>query len=213
MAHRVVFTFIRHGATLSNERQEYQGWLDPPLLVKERERLNSIRHHFRTPDLVFSSDLKRCEATASLLFPNVHIEKSAQLRELHFGDFEGKCYEQLQHVPEYRQWIDHFGTAPPNGESFDTFTTRLEKGFAHILTQLTDDVTDVAIVTHGGVIRYFLATYAPIARSFWEWSVPLGGGYQLKTTTERLKEGERCISLSEVPLTAKHDGLQNNITT
>ncbi len=213
MVHCVVFTFIRHGATLSNERREYQGWLDPPLLVKERERLKAIRHRFRAPDLVFSSDLKRCHETASLLFPKHRIETTTYLRELHFGDFEGKRYEQLQHLSEYRHWIDHFRTAPPNGESFDTFTARLEKGFAHISTQLTDDVTDVAVVTHGGVIRYFLETYAPISKSFWEWSIPLGGGYQLKTTMEKLKEGERCISLSEVPLTEKHNGYKNNITT
>ena len=37
----------------------------------------------------------------------------------------------------------------------------------------------VAIVTHGGVIRYLLSKLVPEKRDFWEWKVPHGQGFEL----------------------------------
>lgn len=207
MAHTVALTLIRHGATINNERNMYQGWLDTPLLPRETERLHRLKSSYPKPDRVLSSDLPRCLETASILFPHHRIEANANFRELHFGDFEGKSYEQLKNNQSYQNWLnDPFLHPPSNGESFRMFTNRLQKGWDSLHRKFTDRVDEIAIVTHGGVIRYYLENYAPNKKTFWKWTVPLGGGYRLVTTKERLRRGERCISLSEVPLTAKQNG-------
>lgn len=207
MAHIVALTFIRHGATINNERHVYQGWLDTPLLPSEIERLCRLRSSYPKPDFVLSSDLTRCLETAHALFPHHPIEAIEHLRELHFGEFEGKSYAQLKHDRAYQNWLrDPYVHSPTRGESWATFTERLQKGWNQLQTTLTEQTQEVVIVTHGGVIRYYLEKYAPFKQAFWEWTVPLGGGYRLLTTQERVRRNERCISLSEVPLMEKQNG-------
>lgn len=207
MDDRVAITLIRHGATVNNKKQVYQGWLDAPLLASEKKRIKQLKEKFPKPQKVLSSDLLRCVETARLLFPHHHVETSTLLRELNFGDFEGKHYEQLKHDRAYQAWIDsEFQTPPPNGESFQMFTSRLQQFWEHFYLKLTSELHEIAVVSHGGVIRHFLVHYAPVEKSFWEWSVPLAGGYRLVTTKERLRRKKRCISLSEVPLTEKQNG-------
>lgn len=207
MADRVAVTLIRHGATVSNEKQVYQGWLNTPLLPSEKERIKQIRNEFPKPQKVFSSDLVRSIETARLLFPTHEIETSLLLRELHFGDFEGKTYEQLKQNRTYQKWMDSgFQIPPPNGESYQMFAARLKTFWERLYQAFTMDVNEIAVVTHSGVIRHFLVHFAPLEKSFWEWRVPFAGGYRLVTTKERLRRKERCISYSEVPLTEKQNG-------
>lgn len=207
MADRVAITFIRHGATVNNEKQVYQGWLDAPLLEREKARIQAMKSQFPKPQKVFSSDLVRSLDTARLLFPEHEIETTMLLRELHFGDFEGKAYEQLKHNQAYQKWMEsEFQIPPPNGESFQKFAMRLQTFWERLSQEFSPHISEIAIVTHSGVIRHFLVHFAPIEKSFWEWRVPLAGGYRLVTTKERLRRKERCISFSEVPLTEKQNG-------
>lgn len=207
MAHPVALTLIRHGKTFNNERNVYQGWLDSPLLPDEIERLERLSSFYPKPDRILSSDLQRCADTAKRLFPDQRIELNANFRELHFGDFEGKSHEQLKNNPAYQNWLkDPYGYAPANGESWERFARRLQKEWQLLHAKYTPAVNEIAIFTHGGVIRFYLERFAPIQKSFWEWQIPFGGGYRLVTTKERLRRNERCTSLSEVPLTEKRNG-------
>ena len=66
----------------------------------------------------------------------------------------------------------------------------------------------MAIVTHGGVIRYLLSTYGSIEkRDFWEWKVSHGNGFELVwASKDAFRRGDRCTLLREVPLTENPTG-------
>lgn len=205
----VAIALFRHGMTAENKRRAYVGWTDSPLMPGQV--FSEIPENF---DRVYTSDLVRCRETANLLFPKKTAEVLPELREMSFGDWEGKTYEQLKHDTIYQKWLDDpFSISPPNGESFSAFSRRVQKGWAEMTTNMLEQrVRTSALVTHGGVIRYLLSSYSPEQKDFWEWSIPYGRGYQLTCSSERLRRGERCISLQEVPLMGKQNGSGSNIS-
>lgn len=211
MADFVVVTLLRHGLTDENIRRAYIGWLDSPLHSSGIETIHDLRknitHELEKNELIFTSDLQRCKQTAAILF-STPAKELAGLREIHFGDWEGKTYDQLQADKAYRQWLhDFFTQKPPNGEHTKDFFQRVELAWTDIRqTVLASGAGHVAIVTHGGVIRYLLSEYGVPCRAFWKWHVPHGGGYQLVWSRDKFEEGCRCISLREVPLTENVNG-------
>lgn len=203
MADGLAITLIRHGMTQENKEKRYIGHTDVPLAEEEKTRLlQADLPLFKPVDLLVSSDLLRCKETRELLFQNYDGDKyeMAQWREIHFGDWEGKTFFELKEIKEYRQWLSSpLTAAPPNGESYKAFCRRMEEAIEQtILLAEHANAKHVAVITHGGPIRYVLERYAPQERPFWEWDVPFGGGFTLQSTLERWKEKKRCISLSEV---------------
>ncbi len=72
---------------------------------------------------------------------------------------------------------------------------------------LGKEFENIAIVTHGGVIRELLVRYAPEEKLFWDWKIPHAGGYQLVWDNQDLwRRGERCTSLQVVPIMEKQNG-------
>ncbi|WP_042463895.1 histidine phosphatase family protein [Neobacillus dielmonensis] len=202
MDDRVVIALFRHGLTEANKRKAYLGWSNSPLY--EEDQLFSTKEY----ESYFCSDLDRCVLTAQRLFhgPDFHIMK--ELREMNFGDWEGKTYEELKEAESYRRWLSNpFHKGPPNGESFGQFTARVNVGWNRIVTEVMDqNLQSCALVTHGGVIKYLLSAFAPVEREFWSWNTPHHLGFELSFTRNSLRRGERCTLLQEVPLTANGPG-------
>jgi alpha-ribazole phosphatase len=199
----LAITLIRHGMTPENKAKRYIGHTDAPLAEQEKMRLlQADLQLFQPVDLLVSSDLLRCRQTCELLFRNYCGVKHemAQWREMHFGDWEGKTFLELKEIKEYQQWLNSpLSAVPPNGEGYQQFQARVEQALEQTIALAEKtSAKHVAVVTHGGPIRYVLAHYAPQERSFWEWIVPFGGGFTLQSTLKRWKEKKRCISLSEV---------------
>ncbi|WP_239094226.1 histidine phosphatase family protein [Bacillus sp. B15-48] len=207
----MVITLLRHGMTKDNKRGAYLGWSDSPLCQEEKDKLKNSR---LKAELIFTSDLGRCIDTAKLLFPKKAPRLVSEFRELHFGEWEGKTYNELKHNPDYKNWLANFHTTkPPNGESYIEFVSRIERGWENVCQTLSNlDQKRAVIITHGGVIRYMLSKYAPIQRDFWDWQVPHGTGYELLWKNDGWRRKERCTLLQEVPLTAKQIG-SGSITT
>ncbi|WP_017435333.1 histidine phosphatase family protein [Saccharococcus caldoxylosilyticus] len=211
MVYYLAITFIRHGMTPENEARRYIGHTDVPLAGQEKTRLLQADLQFFKPvNLLVSSDLLRCRQTCERLFRNYCGAKCEmeQWREINFGDWEGKTFPELKEIKEYQQWLHSpFSVAPPNGESYKAFCRRVEEALEQtILLAEQTNARHVAVVTHGGPIRYVLERYAPVERPFWEWAVPFGGGFTLQSTLERWKEKKRCISLSEVLFKENENG-------
>lgn len=204
----MVITLFRHGLTEGNKRKAYMGWNDSPLSEEAVTKLMKYNLDEKGYDLFISSDLNRCIETLKLLFPHVVPETVEELREIHFGDFQGKTYEDLKEDKGYQLWMkDMFSHTPPNGESFDLFSKRVDKGWEKIVHQVLENgVRNPFIVTHGGVIKYLLSQYAPDNKEFWEWGITHANGYKLQFNLEQLRRGGRCISLQEVRLTEKENG-------
>ncbi|KON85709.1 hypothetical protein AF332_01935 [Sporosarcina globispora] len=201
----VAVALFRHGLTEANKSHAYLGWTDSSLCPEHRDRLAAASQGYR---MIFTSDLGRCKKTSAILFPDRSIESCPEWREMHFGEWEGRTFQELKDNIAYQKWLeDPFSGAPPGGESFSAFTARVDKAWQNLTDKLLrEDTSDSAVITHGGVIRYLLGKYAPEKKEFWEWQIQFGRGYELRWTREKFRRGERCISLQEAPLTGNHDG-------
>lgn len=204
MDHGLVITLFRHGITEANKRREYLGWTDSPLLQEEQEKWVEANY-----EVVYCSDLPRCEKTAALLFPKITPISMVELREMNFGDWEGKTYQDLVDEPSYRDFLDRpFEASPPNGESFSVFSARVQRGWNHIVEDINErGIRRAAVITHGGVIRSILSKLAVENKEFWDWDVPHSRGYQFAwESIQSARRGERCTSLQVVVTTAKQNG-------
>ncbi|GHH96833.1 histidine phosphatase family protein [Neobacillus kokaensis] len=199
----VVIALFRHGVTEANKRRAYLGWSDSPL-CPEAKSLSPKKDY----GAYFSSDLARCAETAQFMFPNTSPVYLQEFREMSFGEWEGKTYEDLKDHKLYRHWLSEpFRYNPPNGESFQEFTSRVDAGWKTLTTAIfSKNIHRCAVITHGGVIRYLLTAYAQEVKDFWDWNIPHDAGVELTFSREGLRRGERCILLQEVPLTAKELG-------
>lgn len=196
MANHHHLYLIRHLPTAGNLKKQYIGWTDEPIVQVEDEesyQLAGMEHR-----IVYGSDLLRAKESARLFVPDAQFQGDARFRECHFGDFEGKTYAELEEDSDYRNWLDHpLEYAPRGGERLVDVERRL-------LEALLELPSGSIVVTHGGPIRIALTKFSPIPHDFWSWHVPHGSLWKFEWGNhEQLKEGVRCTSLSEVPITAK----------
>ncbi|MDR7001821.1 histidine phosphatase family protein [Neobacillus niacini] len=203
MDDRVVIALFRHGLTEANKRKAYLGWKDSPLCLEEMK--TPVHRIFEG---YFSSDLHRCLETAKIFFPGSSPKLLKELREINFGEWDGKTYDDLKEDQFYLQWLsDPFLFCPPKGESFQQFQARIQAGWRKMRDEIfLKNLQSCAVVTHGGVIRHLLTKYAPEEKEFWEWQSPHHQGFELIFNREALRRGERCTLLQAVPLMEKGGG-------
>ena len=191
---------IRHSITEWNKAKRYLGHTNLPVLedsLIEYEPLKKYIIH-NHPEAVYSSDLLRCQQTAAFLFPEVSIIKDPRLREISFGVWEGKTYEDLKNDPHYSCWLDNWEiTSTPGGESGMAFQERVSSFLSEILKS---NLRSAAIMTHGGVIRKIVSDLVPEA-AFWDTSAPFGKAIILELKEER--RNWTCISLLAEPSAGK----------
>lgn len=197
MARPFMLTLMRHLPTSGNQQKQYIGWTDEAIIPADVSR-----HQLSwQPEVVYGSDLRRCEESAALYFPQAQYLADRCFRETNFGHWEGQTYDMLKEVKAYRQWIDDpFTYHPPAGESIQQVKKRLLEG----LSNLPSGEQQYFIVTHGGPIRILLTTFAPDETDFWSWSIPHGAIWRLTWEDETaFREGKKCRSISAVPITEK----------
>jgi alpha-ribazole phosphatase len=203
----VAVTLFRHVLTEENKRHAYLGWTDSPLCPEEKERFEAWARHLPPYPIIFSSDLGRCLATARLL-PGGKACKLEELREMNFGRWEGRIYEELKNEPAYQAWIENPFAAPiPEGEDYIQFSDRVRHGWEKIRSTLIQyEGGKAAVVTHGGVIRQLLTVLAPEERPFWEWKAPHAGAVTLIWENNGFWRDQRCTLLLEEPSTGNLPG-------
>lgn len=139
-----------------------------------REKLNGF-----TPDVVFSSPLKRCHLLAETLFPKHAANLSEDILEMNFGQWEMLPWNEIP-MAELQPWMDDFFfSAPPKGESFEALNRRV----ARFLTSLKELPAEskIAVVTHSGCLRAFLMQWLAIPHTH-IFNLRLEYGAVLKTT-------------------------------
>lgn len=189
----IVLELMRHAKTQGNVEHRYVGWTDDPIVEQSLPVVDA------SAQTVICSDLMRTQQTARAYFPNAELMPIAQFRESHFGDFDMKTYDELKMNERYRAWIDDpTAVSPPGGESLTTFCMRVKQGMKQL-----PPAKHYYAVLHGGTIRALLVALAPEPSQFWDWQVGHDTRFVLKWASQRaFEEGERCTSLSVVPLTA-----------
>ena len=153
---------LRHGEPVADARSRCYGSLDVELSaegIQQAHRAVPVLGECRLA-AIYSSPRRRCLDAARILAAgqNVPLETLEALREIDFGDFEGRTYESIAaEFPEiYRQWMERPTKVPfPGGESFDDMWIRVSTAMETLRSRHVSQ--SIAIVTHGGVIRIILA--------------------------------------------------------
>lgn len=182
---QIELTWFRHGKTPSNEKGGYLGRTEEDLSDEGKRELLELfqKGGYPPADIVISSPMRRCTQTAELLYPGQEFHVIESFREMDFGAFEGKNYEELKTDARYQAWIDSNGTLPfPGGESREAFIMRCREGLSEMLNLVKErypyHTPHVSAIVHGGTIMALLSHY--------------GGGdyfdYQCRNA-----QGYRCI--------------------
>lgn len=182
------FILVRHGKTEYNERRQYCGALDPDLSDLGRQELehSAIKTYLeeRTPDMVFCSPMQRTLQTAAILLDgrDVPLVAVPELREIDFGDFEGRSYEEMKDDPAYTAWLDTNCEGPiPGGDFPESFRDDVEVCFESLMeTCRTERVERALIVSHGGVLGTILERFAEPEKHWYEYHFSCGGFAVLK---------------------------------
>ncbi|WP_170949523.1 histidine phosphatase family protein [Ureibacillus acetophenoni] len=198
---------VRHGVTDWNKEKRYLGHTDRGVLMSELTQLKKLQKELAelSFDHVFTSDLRRCLETLAYLNVPAQVSVDTRIREINFGDWEGKTYNELKDNQIYRDWLNNWeNLSIPNGESADTFKARIDTFIQDLLQHPFESTPNekklFLIMTHGGVIRYIVSKFVP-SIAFWELSVPHGHGIHL--TLVKHKGEWACNSLSVVPFQEK----------
>jgi len=203
----MVIALFRHGLTAENERKAYIGWTDAPLSENGRNKLYEKGRPVSKYDWICTSDLLRAKETAVCLFPEKSLRSTSYFREINFGNWEGQTYEQLKGLPDYCKWLNApFAVSATNGESFKEMAERVDKGWDSLMEQ-SGQSNRIAVVTHGGVIRYLLSKYGVTEKIFWDYTILPGEGIELIwSNKESFRRKERCTLLQEVAFTGRKAG-------
>jgi len=153
---------MRHGEPEEHIQGRCYGDLDVNLSeCGERqilEKLDLLRS--LVPKIIYTSPAKRASASARRVAGELElpIQMADDLREIHFGSFEGLTFDEIQrkHPSEYALWMEKPTEIQfPDGESFDDLNTRVE-AFLRRLLEIHRSET-VLVVSHAGVNRVILA--------------------------------------------------------
>ena len=102
--------------------------------------------------LILVSTLQRCELLAHVfigLRPDLMVKKDPKLQEMHFGQWEGRAWADIDKA-ELDAWTADFANyrVGGTGESVTQFMARVAAAFDDL-----DPTRDTLWVTHAGVIR------------------------------------------------------------
>lgn len=139
---------VRHGPT---HAKAMIGWTDLPADLSDTAALDRLRAAL--PDApVISSDLARATATADALQgPRLRLPHDADLREIHFGDWENRSHDAA--AASRPDLIRAFWETPghvraPGGESWDGLCARV----AQAVARHAAGRRDLIVVAHFGAI-------------------------------------------------------------
>lgn len=171
---------LRHGITEANRYHRYCGSTDLPLDGKALAEFQANRPVYPACEgyRVVTSGMLRTEQTLRELYGEVPHDVDADFREIDFGVFENKSYEELKDDPAYQAWItgDNEANICPSGESGRQMTQRVLRAWERL-------EGDVLLVTHGGVIAAIMEhLFLEAGRNRYEWQPKPFCGYLLEQT-------------------------------
>lgn len=151
------FCVVRHGETAWNVERRIQGQLDVPLSAVGHAQARAVANSLVQEDFaaIYASDLSRArqtaEATAHLRRQPLELRR--ELRERHYGLFQGLTYEEarLRHPAEFaRHQRRDPDLALGEGESLRQLAGRIVACFEALAAAHRGG--QVLAFTHGGVL-------------------------------------------------------------
>ncbi len=151
----MALTLLRHAALPKKHQHRYNGWTDiniDPVLFDAKEVALLSQQKF---DLVYSSDLVRCQQTLELMGITEYITDE-RLREVRFKEeIEGLNFNEIEKLPSYQKsyieerasWHEYICV-----ESQSAFELRIKT----FLDTLPKD-KEILICSHGGTLQKMMA--------------------------------------------------------
>ncbi len=168
---------VRHGQTAWNEDGRIQGQTDTALSEAGKLEAEELARWLdrQTFDAVVSSDLTRARATAAILVPDTEVQTLPELRELHFGQWEGRTLAEVR-AEDREHWTlwmrNPFEHAPPGGETLLQLADRIDRVLEAIHAFEGDRVL---LVTHQTPIQMILCRLLDLnPRNYWKLVVGTG---------------------------------------
>lgn len=144
--------WIRHGPT---HEKTFVGWRDVPADLSDTAQIARLSAHLPERAFIISSDLIRSVATADALHHDdrERLPHHADLRELHFGVWDGKHFSEVAEMhPDLSRayWETPGDIAPPGGESWNAAAARV--GTVVDALNAAHPTAHIIAVAHFGVI-------------------------------------------------------------
>ena len=207
---------VRHAETEDNASMRLSGWTDTDLSARGEEQVHLLADHFSRHhghvDALYTSPLLRARRTAEAigaLTGHTPIPLD-DLREMYFGDLDGRPFEELREAYAHLLAADENSEIEdfvwPSGESRSGFTSRVLRVVTAIARR--HPAGAVGIITHGGVIATLLTILNGESPARWrKWVVPNASLSEVlwDATTERaalVRHGDAAHLESLLPLEA-----------
>ena len=187
--------FIRHGITEGIKNRWFYGWEDLPLIEEGVREISRFKELGVYPELgdadCYTSGMVRADQTLAAIYGDVPFKVIPDLKEMNFGRWECKTFDQLKEMEGFDQWMNNNDGSFrfPDGESSADFIKRACRGLDeltgfHRLKELSHrhsgkDAVSI-MVCHGGVIAAAMCYLAGKPQeTFWDWIPAPGRGYTL----------------------------------
>ncbi len=149
---------VRHGETEWTLSGQHSGRTDVPLTEAGRRQVGSVAPKLagRSFAVVLSSPLSRAWDTAALVGFADRAERSDDLTEWDYGDYDGVTTAEIRRDrPGWTVWAD----GVPNGESVDDVGRRADR----VVARARDADGDVLLFSHGHFLRILAARWVGLA--------------------------------------------------
>ena len=176
---------IRHSKTPGNAQSRYIGRTDEPLSREGIALAEQIGADLSV-GTVYVTPLQRTRQTAAILFPKAAQIVVDDLREMDFGDFEGRNYAEMEHDAAYRAWVDSGCLTPcPNGEGRPAFSKRVCAAFESVIRHAAERGEEIlTFVVHGGTIMAIMERFVQPKQDYYSFSVKNCQGYRCRVETD-----------------------------
>ncbi|HCL00994.1 MAG TPA: phosphoglycerate mutase [Lachnoclostridium phytofermentans] len=154
--------FIRHGETDWNVENKIQGSNDIDLNGNGISQALALGEKVKTLGLpiqkIYTSPQKRARKTAKILSEAIQVDcvVTAGLEEMNLGRWEGLTWKEVKEkdIETFNIWYPNRNTdKTPGGESYEEV---LSRSLATVQSILKEESQDIAIVSHGAVIKCLL---------------------------------------------------------
>jgi probable phosphoglycerate mutase len=163
---------VRHGQTVWNREERWQGQKDSPLTALGQEQAARMAERLASLKIgaLYSSDLGRARQTAEIIAGRLGLSVTLRedLRERSYGVLEGKTNREA--AASEGSWFltwnaDHLRQSPPAGETEQVLRERVVEALDEIADAHPGET--VVISTHGGPIKSTLFHLFSIPLALW----------------------------------------------
>lgn len=191
------FLLLRHGESVWNAENRWQGQSDPPLSDLGEEQAREAAKSLTGSDFLrlVSSPLQRARRTAEILAEALGLDLAfePELREIDTGIWTGLTRDEIRAgwPRELADWAEGRSESPPGGESRFALAARAVAALRRLAT-VPEAGQALLVVTHGALLRHLDRSLGLVPES-----VPnLGGRWYRLDAEGPVVAGER-VSLAD----------------